>query len=59
MWNQQNNAPPIPFRPGGPSQMPAPSGFGFIPGGFGGPPPTGMTNTSNFGLMTYGVSQNM
>jgi hypothetical protein len=80
MWNQNNNGPPIPFRPGAPTnqgghgRMPAPSGFGIPPGGFGhqqnafgrpaqqqnmGMPAPNMTNMSNFGIMTYGVSQNM
>ena len=75
MWN--NNAPPIPFRPGGPT---APSQFGVPPGAFGGRPggfpgrpghhapmgmgnttamPAPMSNMSNFGMMTFGVSQNM
>lgn len=41
MWNQNNNAPPIPFRPGanvGNQHMaaPMPSGFGVPPGPPGG-----------------------
>lgn len=66
MWGQNTITPPIPFHPGSTFQPPVQGLFNPQPM-FGGGPGFGMqppapvmnNNNNNFGMVSYGVSQNM